>query len=200
MVDKEKYRTAEKLKVQLKAIFDVAVADYNFKSPMTKVEVTKHEVKKGKSLSKAEEKIVVEYCVLHKEEPVCSAILILLYTGMRVGELVSAVLHENYIECETEKIRKGKAKEFRKIPISSMLQKVIGYIDFEAAKTVKRDYINRRFQKIISGRHTHELRYTFITRAKECGCNLELVMLWDGHKFDKEVVTSAVDRGYHIFG
>lgn len=37
LVDKEKYRTAEKLKVQLKAIFDVAVSDYNFKSPMTKV-------------------------------------------------------------------------------------------------------------------------------------------------------------------
>lgn len=51
LVDKEKYRTAEKLKVQLKAIFDVAVSDYNFKSPMTKVEVTKYEVKKGNSLS-----------------------------------------------------------------------------------------------------------------------------------------------------
>lgn len=158
LVDKEKYRTAEKLKVQLKAIFDVAVADYNFKSPMTKVEVTKYEVKKGNSLSLLEEKTVVDYCILHREEPVCSAILILLYSGMRVGELVSAVLHENYIECETEKIRKGKAKEIRKIPISPMLKRVMQYIDFEAAKTVKRDYINRRFQKIIQGRHTHELR------------------------------------------
>lgn len=199
LVDKEKYRTAEKLKVQLKAIFDVAVADYNFKSPMTKVEVTKYEVKKGNSLSLSEEKTVVDYCILHKEEPVCSAILILLYSGMRVGELASAVLYDNYIECETEKIRKGKTKEFRKIPISPMLKRVMQYIDFEAAKTVKRDYINRRFQKIIQGRHTHELRYTFITRAKECGCNLELVMLWDGHKFDKEVVTSAVDRGYTTY-
>ena len=199
LVDKEKYRTAEKLKVQLKAIFDVAVSDYNFKSPMTKVEVTKYEVKKGNSLSLLEEKTVVDYCILHREEPVCSAILILLYTGMRVGELVSAVLYDNYIECETEKIRKGKAKEIRKIPISPMLKRVMQYIDFEAAKTVKRDYINRRFQKIIQGRHTHELRYTFITRAKECGCNLELVMLWDGHKFHKEVVTSAVDRGYTTY-
>lgn len=46
LVNEEKYRTAEKLKVQLKSIFDVAVSDYNFKSPMTKVEVTKYEVKK----------------------------------------------------------------------------------------------------------------------------------------------------------
>ncbi len=118
---------------------------------------------------------------------------------MRVGELASAVLYDNYIECETEKTRKGKTKEFRKIPISPMLKRVMEYIDFEAAKTVKRDYINRRFQKILQGRHTHELRYTFITRAKECGCNLELVMLWDGHKFDKDIATSAVDRGYTTY-
>lgn len=38
--------------------------------------------------------------------------------------------------------------------------------------------------------------YTFITRCKECGVNHELVMLWDGHKDDKEVKTSKVDRGY----
>lgn len=70
---------------------------------MEKVEVTKYEVTKGKSLTVSEEKTVVDYCILHEEEPVCSAILILLYSGMRVGELVSAVLYENYIECETEK-------------------------------------------------------------------------------------------------
>lgn len=92
---------------------------------------------------------------------------------MRVGELASAILYDNYIECETEKIRKSKAKERRKIPISPML-KILQYIDFEAAKTVKRDYVNRSFQKILTNRHTHELRYMFITRAKEAGCNLEL--------------------------
>ena len=199
LISQQKYRTAEKIKVQLNAIFEVAVADYGIKSPMTKVEITKHETKKGNSLSLTEEKTVVDYCIAHKEQPVCSAILILLYTGMRVGELSTATLHENYIVCETEKVRKGKAREFRKIPISPMLKRVLQYIDFEKAKTMKRDYINRRFQKILAGRHTHELRYTFITRAKECGCNLELVMLWDGHKFDKDVKSSAVDRGYTTY-
>lgn len=103
------------------------------------------------------------------------------------------------LNAKRKKIRKGKAKEFRKIPISPMLKKIMQYIDFEAAKTVKPDYINRRFQKILQGRHTHELRYSFITRAKECGCNLELVMLWDGHKFDEDVAISAVDRGYTTY-
>lgn len=40
------------------------------------------------------------------------------------------------------------------------------YIDFEANKTVKRDYINRCFQKIIQGRHTHELRYSSLPERK----------------------------------
>ena len=44
--------------------------------------------------------------------------------------------------------------------------------------------------------HPHELRYAYITRAKESGCNLEAVMLWAGHSFDRDVKTSAVDRGY----
>lgn len=30
LVEKQKFRTAEKIKVQLNAIFEVAVADYNF--------------------------------------------------------------------------------------------------------------------------------------------------------------------------
>ena len=199
LVNSEKYRTAEKLKIQLNAIFEVAVADYNFKSPMKKIELAKYDTKKGRSLSLDEEKIVVDYCIAHKDNPAYHAVLILLYTGMRIGELASATLHDNYIECETEKIRKGKAKEFRKIPISPMLRRVMQYIDFEAAKALKKDYIYRSFQRILPDRHTHELRYTFITRAKECGCNLEVVMLWDGHKFDKDVVTSAVDRGYTTY-
>jgi len=37
------------------------------------------------------------------------------------------------------------------------------------------------------------------TRAKEAGCNFELVMLWDGHKFDEHVKSSAVDRGYTTY-
>ena len=36
----------------------------------------------------------------------------------------------------------------------------------------------------------------FITRAKECDVNPEVVMLWIGHKSDNDVKTSRVDRGY----
>lgn len=199
LVNQGKNRTAQKLKQLLSAIFAVACEDYNIKSPMAKVELPHYEVQKGTSLTKAEERTLVDYCLKRKNTTAASAVLTLLYTGMRVGELKSAVLYDNYIECETEKIRKGYAVVRRKIPISPMLRKVMPFIDFNKAFNASRDWIKTFLKDILPSHHTHELRYTFITRAKESGCNLELVMLWDGHKFDEHVKSSAVDRGYTTY-
>lgn len=199
LVNQDKNRTAQKLKQLLSAIFDVAAEDYGIKTPMTKVELPHYEVQKGTSLTKAEERTLVDYCLKRKNTTAASAVLVLLYTGMRVGELKTAKLYDNYIECETEKIRKGYAAVFRKIPISPMLRRVIPYIDFAKAFSASRDWIKTFIKDILPSHHTHELRYTFITRAKEAGCNLELVMLWDGHKFDAHVKSSAVDRGYTTY-
>ena len=55
------------------------------------------------------------------------------------------------------------------------------------------------FKKVFPERHIHEFRYTFITRAKECGVNPEVVMLWAGHESDSDVKTSKVDRGYTTY-
>lgn len=200
LVKQEKNRTAQKLRQLLSAIFDVATEDYGIKTPMTKIALPHYEVKKGAALTKIEEKKLVEWCISHKDSSAASALLVLLYTGMRVGELKTAVLHDSYIECETEKIRKGYAKEFRKIPISPMLRRVMCYIDFDKAIHACHGWIKDKLNEIFdNAHHPHELRYTFITRAKEAGCNQELVMLWDGHKFDNDVKTSAVDRGYTTY-
>lgn len=100
------------------------------------------------------------------------------------------------MECETEKTRKRDNTVYRKIPISPMLRKVMPYIDFERAASISHSSIEQQFKAILPEHKPHHLRYTFITRAKETGCNFELVMLWDGHKFDKDTVTTQVDRGY----
>ena len=54
-------------------------------------------------------------------------------------------------------------------------------------------------KRIIEDRRVHEFRYTFITRAKECGVNPEVIMVWSGHEFDSDVKTSRVDRGYTTY-
>lgn len=199
LIEQEKYRTAKKLRQLLSAIFDIAAEDYNIKSPLKKIILPHYEVKKGTAITKMEEKVVVEYCLNNLDNTCASAILLLLYTGMRIGELKTAKLYDIYIECETEKIRKGYKSEYRKIPISPMLRKVMCYIDFNFTVSCNPDRIRTFFKKVLPAHRVHDLRYTFITRAKEYGCNLELVMLWDGHKFDKNVKSSAVDRGYTTY-
>ena len=114
-------------------------------------------------------------------------------------ELKTLNFEGDFITCVTGKSRKGHKEVTRYIPISPMMKKVLPLIDFDLAKNSKGDTIRLGFKKIFPKRHCHEFRYTFITRAKECGCNQEAVMLWAGHEFDKDVVTSRVDRGYTTY-
>ena len=80
-----------------------------------------------------------------------------------------------------------------------MLQKILPMIDFEKVKKISKDCARDTIKRIFPDRHTHELRYTFITRAKECGVNPEVVMLWVGHEHDQDVRTSQGDRGYTTY-
>ena len=77
-----------------------------------------------------------------------------------------------------------------------MLKQVLPYINFEKAKATKQRTIASALKRLFPNHHPHELRYTFITRCKECGVNPEVVMLWDGHSSDRDVKTSEVDRSY----
>ena len=72
-------------------------------------------------------------------------------------------------------------------------------IDFDLVQRTSRYTIRDTLKRIFPDRHIHEFRYTFITRAKECGVNPEVVMIWSGHEFDNDVKTSRVDRGYTTY-
>ena len=196
-VEEGKNRTANKLHMILRCIFDLAADDYKFDSPMTKVVLPKYQTKKGKAFTLEEEKQLVEFCKNNPNLSASSALLVLLYTGMRRSELnTMQFVNANWIKCETSKEKMGQNIVERKIPITPMMRKVMPYIDFEKAKTTNVNTINTMIKRLFPHHHTHELRYTFITRCKECGINHELVMLWDGHSFDKDVKTSVIDRGY----
>lgn len=200
LTDAGKNRTAHKTVQLMTAMFNVAMEDYpNLRSPMTKIVLTHYEAKKGSALSKAEEKELIDYCKANPSYQGNSAILVLLYTGMRVGELASMRKEGDYIYCESEKIRLGRKQVIRKIPISPMLKKVLPMIDFDVAKTTKKSTVRDALKRVFPERHVHEFRYTFITRAKECGVNPEVVMLWAGHESDSDVKTSKVDRGYTTY-
>lgn len=203
LTEEGKNRTAKKVKQQLGASYKIACDDYNIKNPLLKVVLPRYKVEKGEAFTYAEERKIVDFCIANSHLKAVPAILLLLYTGMRVGELKSIQYVQNskydYIDCITEKTRQGLPDVHRRIPISPMLRKVLPYIDFEKAKTVHYRYLDNVFKMIFPKRRLHELRYTFISRCKECRCSLELVMLWSGHTEDKEVESSKVNRGYTTY-
>ncbi len=155
-----------------------------------------YETKKGQAFTIEEERQIVEFCKRNPQYKGNSAILLMLYTGMRVGERKTVTYDEKYIYCQSEKVHKGKPVKTRKIPISPMLREVLPMINWELAIHTSNFTVRDALKRIFLNRHTHELRYTFITRAKECGINPELVMQWVGHEYYDEVWTSRVNRGY----
>ena len=196
-VEQEKHRTADKLKLLLRCIFDLAADDYGIQSPVKKIVLPYHESKKGSAFTKAEERKLVDYCIANPDGATTSALLVLLYFGLRQSELASLrIINGNYLECETSKERLGRKVSLRRIPFTPVFKRVLPYVDFEKAKNTVTSSIGTMLRRLFPNHHPHELRYTFITRCKECGVNPEVVMLWDGHTQDKDVKTSKVDRGY----
>ena len=195
-IEEGKHRTAEKLHQILCCIFDLACEDLHIPSPMKKIVLPYYESKKGSALTREEEKKLVEFCISHRENEASSALLVLLYFGLRRSELQSIRVQNEILTCTTSKTKMGRSEVFRSIPFTPVFRRVLPYVDFEKAKNTNVNTIYTTFKRLLPNHHTHELRYNFITRAKEAGCNLEAVMLWAGHSFDKDVKSSAVDRGY----
>ena len=191
-----KARTAQKLHLILTCIFDLAAEDLDLKNPMKKVELPYYESKKGSAFTKQEERALVDYCIKNQNNAASSALLILLYFGLRQSELTSISIENETLTCITSKQLKGRVEVSRSIPFTPMAKKVLKYIDFEKAKNTKQRTIASALNRLFPNHHPHELRYTFITRCKECDVNPEVVMLWDGHSSDHDVKTSEVDRGY----
>lgn len=196
-VDRNKLTTARKLHLTLKCIFDLIEDDLRYPSPMKKVVIPRSQTKHGKAFTYEEEQKLVNYCITHLDKAVSHAWLLQIYLGLRRSELKTLKqIDDNWFSAITSKQRMGKDEEIRYIPITPMLSRVLSYIDLDAAKNCNPNILTARIHSIFPNHHDHELRTTFITRCKESGVNLELVMLWDGHCQDIDVRSSVVDRGY----
>ena len=150
------------------SIFDLAAEDYKIPSPMNKIVLPYRQTKKGRAFTYAEERKLVDFCTQKQDNAASSALLVLLYFGLRQSELASIrVVDGKFLECETSKERLGQNVVLRKIPFTPMVKKVLPYIDFEKAKHTNVNTIYTTFKRLFPNHHTHELRYNFITRAKE---------------------------------
>lgn len=196
-VDAGKLRTAHKLQLTLHCIFDLAEVDFNIPSPMKRIVLPNYEKERGVPLTLAEEKQLVEFC--KKGGTATSAFLVILYFGLRRSEVQTLTVGERAITVVTSKQRLGRNEVLRTIPFTPVFERVLPYVDFEKAKKTNINTIYTAFKRLFPHKHPHELRYTFISRCKECGVNPEVVMLWSGHEEDKDVISSRVNRRYTVF-
>ncbi len=191
-VDKGTLRTAHKLFLILRCIFDVIADDYNISSPMKKVVVPNYQSKTGTAFTYDEEKQLVKHCLANLKKDTSHALLVLLYAGLRRSELASLkVIDGVWLECETSKERMGKNIVKRKIPFTPMMKKVLPYIDFKKAKNVNLSTLQTTIKRLFSNHHSHELRHTFISRCKESGVTGEVVSIWAGHSLTGTITTTV---------
>ena len=166
-IEEGKHRTAEKLHQILCCIFDLACEDLHIPSPMKKIVLPYYESKKGSALTREEEKKLVS--VLSTGRTRRPRRFWCCYTsvcGVRNCK-VSASKNE-ILTCTTSKTKMGRSEVSRSIPFTPVFRRVLPYVDFEKAKSMNVNTIYTTFKRLFPNHHTHELRYNFITRAKEC--------------------------------
>lgn len=165
LVEAGKHRTAEKLRLAFSCIFDLVSEDLGIPSPMKKIVLPYHESKKGSALTKDEEKKLVDFCIAHRDNAASSALLVMLYFGLRRSELKTIRIEGEFLICTTSKQRQGRVEVDRKIPFSPVFRRVLAHVDFDRAGMVNLSTIQTTFKRLFPDHHPHELRYTYITRA-----------------------------------
>lgn len=187
----EKFKTAQKIYNLLSPVFEYAVIDDIIqKSPMQRISIPRYEQSHGVSLTRAEEKFLIDK-LLSEKSIYAQTFVLIMYTGVRRSELASIDIKDGWIYVTTSKQRKGLKEKRRSLPIPPMLQKVIHLIDVQEVKKLKPDIVTNHMKDFFTSHHVHELRHTFITRCQECGIQRELVSVWVGHSADNSQTSTV---------
>ena len=160
--DKGLEKTADECHSILNCTFKMAIAHCVMQSnPIATVFHTSHERKSGKALSKEEEaKLLSESGTLK------IYFAFALYTGLRPNEYYTAQIEGRMIIAVNSK-RKHKRVEYKRIPISPMLEPHLVGVEKLDFPTLK--YLREKFRAILPSHRLYDLRTTFYTRCKECG-------------------------------
>ncbi|NJK80411.1 MAG: tyrosine-type recombinase/integrase [Chloroflexaceae bacterium] len=144
------------------------------------------------------------------------AVLLLLYTGLRIGELAALKWSDIDLARGVLLVRSGKYGKHRAIPLHPALMAelqppgrpadaVIGRADGQPLSTKSMPHI---FDRWLAGLgvdcHAHQLRHTFATRLLDSGCDLATIQQLLGHEsiettsrylhISTERMRSAVER------
>ncbi len=190
--ERKQSRVAQNIKVILNQIFEGAVAERLITfNPMANVKVLKHHNKRGTALSYEEE---AEFLRKLNDSKYKLTFAIMLFGGMRRGELASLKVEGEFLSVKNGKLRISQEETRRRIPITPMLRPYLENATAEElceAVSLTCDKLSRAFKALCPLHHLHELRHTFVTRCQECGVPREVVSVWAGHASDN-TMTSTV--------
>lgn len=112
-----------------------------------------------------------------EDTPLKRAVLVMLYTGVRIGDLYAiSEVHENYIITGS----KTEAGKNRIIPIHS---KIRPFSDiFEHPYYTTKGSLANAFRRKFPGHSPHDTRRAFISRCVECGIDGTVARKITGHK------------------
>lgn len=182
----EKGKTIENIRIVMRGIYDSAYFDGIIeKNLMERVQVKKHIRKMGQCLTLNAEKDFISKIKGNTKE---LSYLVLLYSGVRPGELSSIVFNweENTMTIKNGKLKSYQTRFYRTIPIFPQIKALKSRLESEDWKKNTKT-MSCRFHNVCPNYRLYDLRHTFITRTKQCGVNDEIVNMWTGHELGKSV-------------
>lgn len=136
------------------------------RNPMDKIVLPKYDKRVGMPLTRVEERHLLDE--LQRTGSIyAQALVFLLYTGLRVGELASVTMEGDWVRAISLKGRKGLKDKIRRISVSPNLKRFLPLIRTDEIVKLSSDAIARHVKDYFDGHRTHDLRHTFITRAQE---------------------------------
>ncbi len=169
--------------------------DFN---PLNAVEIKKHKKKHGKAFTHEQEERFVQACKTNYRG---DALLVVLYCGLRRGELLALTtddihLEERYISINKQ-FQNGKivppktSAGYRNVPILDNLYPYLKDMDLskhERLFPIKEHAIREHFQNALKDSGLcgqdftlHSLRHTFTTRCAENNIAIKVTQKWVGH-------------------
>lgn len=187
----DKPRTAEGVFSILTQIFKCALNHGLVRINPTAIICYKpHERTHGTALTKDEERQLLE---AFDGTPYAIHFALMLYAGLRPGEIVTAQIGAAFITAKNSK-RKGGKVEVKKIPRTPVFER---YARNNAiVQRCSEKTLERHFKKVLPRHKLYDLRTTFQTRCTECGISDTVIGLFMGNSIGKlkETYTDLSDE------
>ncbi len=218
-------KTINDILIILSLIFSYAEEEYSVNLP--RIRAVRQESKEARVLTKQEQQRLCEYC-LNDTDSYKFAVLLALYTGMRIGELCALTwqdITDTYVTIDKTmqrlKTERGETDIFvtgpksdsskRIIPLPEFLTEIVnklrkpdGYVlstarnSFCEPRTMQHRFKETSIQLGLDGATFHTLRHTFATRCVEAGFDIKTLSEILGHSDVKVTLNRYVHSSFEL--